>query len=151
MLTPNYAMISALSPQTLMCPISSVHPHRLFQNAPFSFTLLFSFGTLGEKMKSSAAFDQASVISAETLDALVACLGTADAELLTSQLQGLVQQYRAKLVRVRPEHWKLITTAVVNALEETTSSDWNAESRQSWETAIASLVEQVVQLAKGTQ
>ena len=100
-------------------------------------------------MKSSAAFADASCQAAQTLDALVACLGTADMDLLKCQLTELARQYGSQLKRVRPEHWKLVSSAIVSALEETLPARMmDNEGRESWETAVESLSAMAVQLAK---
>ena len=104
-------------------------------------------------MKASTAFADGAVTAAQTLDGLVACLGTTDGELLTCQLQDLGRQYQACLPRVRPEHWKHVSQAMVGALGDVLgeTARWDTECRESWETTLEMLSTRTVQIVKEQQ
>lgn len=105
----------------------------MFELAPLSLSLLFPFGTEGEKMFDSPAFKDAAREFAFTLDFIVASIGT-DTDMIFAQLMEIVDQHpNAK--RVRPEHWKLMGQALMHGLEKTLGDNFDDETQSCWASA----------------
>lgn len=92
-------------------------------------------------MKTSAQFQESAIGVGHKIDFLVGALGT-DVELIDCEMAEMTRKYGDKVKRVRPEHWKLMSAALVSTLEETLGeARFDKECRESWETAFDALSE----------
>lgn len=100
-------------------------------------------------MRECPEFAQTAQQAARTLDLIVSALENNDRDLLECQLQELVREH-PKVARVRPEHWDLISKALLETLAETLASmgQWDNQIKESWEEASVALAELTVKLVK---
>ena len=110
---------------------------KVFQKAPLSLTLLFSFGTEGDKMYSTSAFQETCDESASVLDFVITSLG-ADMDIVKMQLMEIAEQHKG-FENIRPEHWIILGKALIEALEETLGDKFEASTKSCWASAFDSV------------
>ena len=85
---------------------------------------------MGDRMFDSPEFAAAARKAASNLDFIVSCLGS-DLDTIIDQMVGLCED-RKKLARLRREHWKVLKTVLIDALEQAIGTRSSEDEISCW-------------------